>query len=175
FYVEKEAKELQPANELDTEQQKATDLQVMQNAIQLLKTRVLILEKQTVPEKATPVLVMQEERVAPVEEKSDTTLIVAFYKSGEIKPIEVESVLKQIKELCNNTNVIKITLSGYTDNSGNATINKKITTRRLNYLSEKMISWISKEKIFFHNFGDTFASDTIVNDERRIEIRIHTK
>jgi outer membrane protein OmpA-like peptidoglycan-associated protein len=173
-YVEKEAKELQPAKELDTEQ-KATDLLALQNAIQLLKTRVLNLEAQTVPEKTTPVIAMQEEKDVPVKEKSDTTLIVAFYKLGEIKPIEEESVLKQIKELNSNKNVTKLTLSGFTDNSGNATINKKITTRRLNYLSEKMLPWISKEKIFFQNFGDTFASDTMVNDERRIEIRIHTK
>jgi outer membrane protein OmpA-like peptidoglycan-associated protein len=173
-YIEKEAEELQSAKELDTEQ-KATDLQALQNAIQLLKTRVLNLEAQTVPEKTTPVIAMQEERDAPVSEKSDTTLIVAFYKLGEIKPIEEESVLKQIKELNSNKNVTKITLSGFTDNSGNATINKKITTRRLNYLSEKMLPWNSKEKIFFQNFGDTFASDTMVNNERRIEIRIHTK
>ena len=137
-YIEKEAEELQSAKELATEQN-ATDLQALQNAIQLLKTRVRSLEAQAVPEKATPALAIQDETDVPYKVKPDTTLIVAFYGQGELKPLEEESVLKQIKELCSNKNVTKITLSGFTDNSGNATINKKITTRRLNYLSEKMI------------------------------------
>jgi hypothetical protein len=38
-----------------------------------------------------------------------------------------------------------------------------------------IVPWIAKEKIFFQNFGDIFASDTIIDDERRVEIRIYTK
>ena len=83
--------------------------------------------------------------------------------------------MKQIKDLCSNKNVLKITLSGFTDSSGNEKINKAITNKRLTYLSENIIPWISEEKIYYQNFGDVFASDTVVNDERRIEIRIHTK
>ena len=66
-------------------------------------------------------------------------------------------------------------LSGYTDSSGNARINKEITNKRLNYLSENITPWISKEKIFFQNFGDVFSSDQMITDERRIEIRILTE
>ncbi len=169
-----EAKEKQPENRHVTTQ-KATDLQALHDSIQLLKTLVISLEQQTLPGKVTPALANQVDRDAPSKAKSDTTLIVAFYERGEIKPLGEESVLKQIKELCSNKDVTKITLSGYTDSSGSEIINKEITNRRLNYLSELIIPCIAKEKIFFQNFGDIFASDTMVSNERRIEIRILTK
>jgi len=174
-YIEKEAKEMQPAKELVAEQKVSDPFQELQNTIQLLKNRVLSLEEQNLSVKETPALAIQDEADVPHKVTRDTTLLVAYYKLGETKPIDLESVLKQIKEIYINKNVTKITLSGFTDSSGNATINKAITNKRLNYLSEKMTPWISKEKIFFQNFGDVFASDTIVSDERRIEIRIHTK
>ena len=71
--------------------------------------------------------------------------------------------------------MVKATLSGYTDSSGDEIINKEITNRRLNYLSEIIAPWIEKENIFFQNFGDTFASDIVIKEERRVEIRIYTK
>jgi len=174
-YIEKEAKEMQPAKELVAEQKVSDSFLELQNTIQLLKNRVLSLEEQNLSGKETPALAIQDETDVPHKVTTDTTLLVAYYKLGEIKPIDLEPVLKQIKEIYSNKNVTKITLSGFTDSSGNATINKAITNKRLNYLSGKMTPWISKEKIFFQNFGDTFASDTMVNGERRIEIRIHTK
>lgn len=66
-------------------------------------------------------------------------------------------------------------LSCYTDRSGSAIINKEIANKRLNYASEKMTPWISKEKILFQNFGDVFSSEQMISDERRIEIRILTE
>lgn len=171
--IEKEVKEMQPAKEL-VSGQKTFDLKALQDTIQLLKTRVLSLEERTLTGKDTPDA-KQEEKDAPYIAKTDTTLIVAYYKRGEIKPLEVESVLKNIKELCSNKNVTKIMLSGFTDSSGSEIINKEITNRRLYYLSEMIIHWIAKEKIFFQNFGDIFASDTMVSDERRVEIGILTE
>ena len=165
-YYEKESKEMPSAEELFDEQ-KVIEYKALQDTLQMLKKRVQSIEKQTLSVNDTPMPAKQG--------KTDTTLIVAFYKRGEIKPMQLESVLKQIKELCSNTNVAKITLAGYTDSSGNETINNKITIKRLNYLSEKISPWITKEKMFFQNFGDIFASDTMVSNERRIEITILTK
>ncbi len=163
--IEREAGEM-----LDSEQDTSDLYYTLQDTMQLLQARVHSLEEQALPEKDTG----QDEEEINIE-KIDTTLIVAFYKIGKINPYEEASVLKQTKDLCNNNNVTKITLSGYTDSSGNEIINKTITNKRLNYLSEKIIPWISSEKIFFQNFGDSFASDSVVSDERRIEIRILTK
>lgn len=168
--IEKETHELQPSEELVA----SDPFQELQNTIQLLRTRVQSLEEQTPTGKEAPTLDMQVEKDAPYPVKTDTTLLVAFYNRGERKPLEEESVLKQIKELCSNKNVTKITLSGFTDSSGSAIINKEITKRRLDYLSEMIVPWIAKEKISFQNFGDIFASEKMVSDERRIEIRILT-
>jgi len=174
-YIEKKAEEIQPAKELVTKQVTPDPFQVLQDTLQFLKTRLLSLEERAFPYTDTSALDRQDEKEAPYKAETDTTLIVASYERGGIKPLKEDSVLKQIKELCDNKNVIRITLSGYTDRSGSEIINKEITNRRLNYLSEKITQWIAKEKIFFQNFGDTFASDTMVNDERRIEIEISAR
>lgn len=174
IYIEKETKELQPKKELVVKQ-KTTDLQELKDTIRSLKTRVLSLEEQILPVMDTITPTMHDEKDVPYTAITDTTLLVAYYELGEIKPLEEESLLKQIKEQCSNKNVTKITLSGYTDSSGNEAINKKITNMRINYLSEKISPWIAKDKVYFQNFGDTFASDMVVKNERRIEIRMHTK
>lgn len=173
-YIEKEAKELQPVKEIVT-QHKATDLQPLQDTISLLKTRVLNLEKQTLINKDTTAPAKQVEKDVPSTAITDTTLLVAYYEIGEMQPLEEEAILQQIKELCKDKSVIKITLSGYTDSSGNEDFNQEITKRRLNYLLEKITPWVAKEKVYVQNFGDTFASDVVVKNERRIEIRIHAK
>lgn len=173
-YIENKSKEMQPAKELIAKQ-KPSDIQAIKDTLQLHKTRVTSIVEPSLPGKKTPALAMQDEKDVPYKAKPDTALIIAFYERGEIKPFEQASVLKQIKELSSNKNVTKITLSGYTDRSGNAKINKQITNKRLNYLTEKISLWIPEEKIFFQNFGDVFASDTMVSDERRIEIKIYAK
>lgn len=177
-FLRSQLRNLQPQphkrDSLHVATQKATDLQALHDSIQLLKTLVLSLEEQIQPGKVTKALANKIERNAPSRAESDTTLIIAFYERGEIKPLGEESVLKKVKELCGNKNVTKITISGYTDSSGSEIINKEITNRRLNYLSEMIIPSIEKEKIFLQNFGDSFASDKMVSDERRVEIRILT-
>jgi hypothetical protein len=173
-YIEKEVKEELSLKEI-TGQQKETGFQSLHDTISLLKSRVLSLEEQIMPGKDTTIPERQDEKDEPLTGITDTTLFVAYYLRGKIKPIEEEKILQQIKELNRDKIVAKVTLSGYTDSSGDKIINKEITNRRLNYLSEMIVPWIAKEKIFFQNFGDIFASDTIIDDERRVEIRIYTK
>lgn len=173
-YIESEDNEQQSVKEIVAES-KTTDLQLLQDTISLLKTLVLSLEEQIVQGMNTALLVNQKEKDTSYTTKTDTTLLVAYYKAGEIKPLEEVNIFQQIKELYRIKNVIKITLSGYTDSSGSERINKEITNRRLNYLSEMIMPWVAMEKVFFQNFGETFASDIVVDDERRIEMRIYTK
>jgi len=173
-YIEKEVKELQSVKEI-AGQQKETGLQSLHDTIRLLKSRVLSLEEQIMSGRDTTITARQDEKDELLTVITDTILYVAYYLRGEIKPIEEEKILQQIKELYRDTVVAKVTLSGYTDSSGDEIINKEITNRRLNYLSEMIVPWIAKEKIFFQNFGDVFASDTVIEDERRVEIRIYTK
>ena len=173
-YIEKEVKELQSVKEI-AGQQKETGFQSLHDTIKLLKSRVLSLEEQIMSGKDTAIPARQDEKDEPLTGITDTTLFVAYYLRGKIKPIEEKKILQQIKELNRDKVVAKVTLSGYTDSSGDKIINKEITNRRLNYLSEIIVPWISKEKIFFQNFGDVFASDIVIEDERRVEIRIYTK
>ncbi|MBN2819450.1 MAG: hypothetical protein JXP36_10795 [Bacteroidales bacterium] len=173
--VENESKDMQLAKEPVSEQETSDFFQASQDTLQLLKVPVPSLEEQIIPGIDTTVLSNMDKKDVPSPAITDTILLVAYYEQGEIKPLEEESILKQIKEFCSSKNVTKIELSGYTDSSGNELINKEITNTRLNYLFEKIIPWIAKEKVFFQNFGDAFASDRAVINERRIEIRIHTK
>ncbi|MFO7656877.1 MAG: hypothetical protein R6W78_07405 [Bacteroidales bacterium] len=173
--VENEGKDIQPAKELVFEQETSDLFQALQDTMQMLKNLVLSLEEQIIPAMDTTALSSHDKKDVPSPAITDTILLVAFYEMGEIKPLKEESILQQIKELCSNRNVTKIVLSGYTDSSGNELINKEITNTRLNYLLENIIPWIAKEKVFFQNFGDAFASDRVVIEERRIEIIIYTK
>jgi hypothetical protein len=180
-YIEKEIKEVQPVKEIVVQQKEIVDqpkeagFQSLHDTISLLKSRVLSLEEQIIPVKDTIILAKQDEKDEPLTVTTDTTLLVAYYLRGKIKPIEEEKILQQIKELYRNKIITNVTLSGYTDSSGDKIINKEITNRRLNYISEMIIPWIAKDKIFFQNFGDVFASDVVIEDERRVEIRIYTK
>lgn len=172
-YIDKVNKDIEPVNEFVTEQS-VPDFQSLQDTILLLKARVLNLEKHTLPGMDTTATAIQDEKDVPLTSITDTTLIIAYYELGKIKPFEEEVILRQLKELCRKKNVMKITLSGYTDSSGNERINKEITNRRLNYFLEKINSWVTKDKVYFHNFGDAFASEKIVSEERKVEIRIFT-
>ncbi|MFZ6664664.1 hypothetical protein [Peijinzhouia sedimentorum] len=108
-----------------------------------------------------------------MEEKIDTTLIILYYEMG--KTTSKSYSLESLNELLRNENITKIELSGYTDASGNKAINERITNSRINYMYSKISSYISVKKIFTQNFGKTFASETIIPEERKLEIRIFAK
>lgn len=142
----------------------------LQDSVAMLNTRVKQIEADNLVDKAP-----SEIAQASLKGVVDTTLIVVFYEKGRIQPFDEAKVLKQLKDLSSTKNVLNLTLSGYTDSSGSAIVNKEITNKRLNYLSEQIQPWISKEIIFVQNFGDVYASDEVLSDERRIEIRLLTK
>lgn len=166
-------KDIQPTEEIVSEQETSDLLQASQDTVLLLRIPVLSMKEQIIPGMDTANHAVQNKNDVPSLAIKDTILLVAYYEQGKIKPLEEELILKQIEELCSNTDVTKIELSGYTDSSGNELVNKEITNTRLNYLLENIIPWIGKEKVFFQNFGDAYASDRVVTEERKIEIRIH--
>ncbi len=148
-------------------------IQALQDTIQLLTDRLLSLEEEKYPYRDTlDTPIQTEESIVGNEIKTDTILIVANYRMGELKPLKEDYILRQIKEVLENKRAAKIILSGYTDSSGSKSVNKKMTALRLDYISEMIIPWIGKENIYFQNFGDAFASEKIIDDERRVEIRI---
>jgi len=108
-------------------------------------------------------------------QKRDTITFTAYFDSGKTRPKNETELLKQIKTAVQNKQVEKVTLSGHTDIKGSAEINKKLTQQRLEYIHSKIKTIIPIESIFLQNFADTFASKTMVPEERRVEIQIFIK
>jgi len=108
-------------------------------------------------------------------QKRDTITFTAYFDSGKTRPKNETELLKQIKTAVQNKQVEKVTLSGHTDSKGSAEINKKLTQQRLEYIHSKIKTIIPIESIFLQNFADTFASKTMVPEERRVEIQIFIK
>lgn len=111
----------------------------------------------------------------PVVQKKDTITFIAYFDSGKTRPKNETELLKQIKIAVQNIEVEKVILSGHTDSKGSAEINKKLTQQRLEYILTKIKTVIPIESIFLQNFADTFASKTLVPEERRVEIQIFIK
>ena len=117
----------------------------------------------------------QLKKPQPVVQKKDTITFIAYFDSGKTRPKNEIELLKQIKIAVQNKQVEKVILSGHTDSKGSAEINKKLTQQRLEYIHSKIKTIIPIESIFLQNFADTFASKTMVPEERRVEIQIFIK
>lgn len=103
----------------------------------------------------------------------DSLSITAFYDIGKTAPSN--DVMKELKDVLESKPVGKVMLSGYTDASGNQSINKALTDRRLEYIKELMAKIVPIHKIYVQNFGDRFASSEIIPTERRVEITVYIK
>ncbi len=79
------------------------------------------------------------------------------------KDATATAILNQITEF-NNKKLINLNLSGLSNSSAKAKVNKEITHKRFNYLSEKIVPWISKENVFFQNFWDALSAVEVVSD-----------
>lgn len=103
----------------------------------------------------------------------DSVNISAFYEIG--KTIPSNKVFDDLKEIFQSQSIEKVMLSGYTDASGNQSINKALTYKRLEYIKEYVSNFIPISKIYVQNFGDTFASSEVISTERRVEIALYIK
>lgn len=103
----------------------------------------------------------------------DTFLLTAFYELGVAIP--KNQVLDSLKGILKTKEVLRVELSGYTDSSGDPKFNKQLTRARLDFISSEISSGELKDKIYFQNFGESFASEKSIAEERKIEINIITK
>ena len=137
------------------------------------------LKKQLKAQKAlkTPTIVdtvFVENRVEVETKQSiEPELITAKYALG--KTIPENDVFGPLIRILKNKNVHKVELSGFTDSSGNVEINKHLTNKRLSYIHSKIQAFVPIDKIYLQNFGQTFASKDIKNEERKVEIKIYYK
>ncbi len=172
---------LLPNDSITSGYENAKVLQAQNDSILMLQNQLITLQRQK--NAAPDTIYLPKEIIIPpkLEDKSDiqtevdTITIIAYYEKREIKPLQIETILQQLKQINSNNAIISLSLTGQTDISGNAEVNRKITGLRLDYMIEKITAFISTEKIFVQNMGSKNASKTIVNEERRVEIKILTK
>lgn len=174
-YKEKEFKEMQASKNLLIKQKDA-DYQVLQDSLALYKSRLLNLEKEIQSGMDTMALLRMKEKKVLKTVPTDTSLLVAFYGLGSIKPLYEDSLINMLKQSIKDDQISKITISGYTDSSGSEKINKEITNKRINYMMEILSQWIDIENIYVQNFGKTFSSDVKDSEQqRRLELKIFIK
>ncbi|MEX2597839.1 MAG: hypothetical protein WEC59_13020 [Salibacteraceae bacterium] len=104
---------------------------------------------------------------------TDTVSLTAFYELS--KTVPKNQVLDSLINILETKEVLRLELSGYTDSSGDPKFNKQLTRARLDFIASEISSFELKEKIFLQNFGESFASEESIAEERKIEITIYIK
>jgi len=112
-----------------------------------------------------------------------TTLDRVYFETGkDILTAESEIQVKNIAEILKAYPKAELKIGGYTDNSGNSDINKKVSTARANAVSSKLISLgIPVTNVSSEGFGSEFpvceANDTpeCKAQNRRVDVRIKSK
>jgi len=98
-------------------------------------------------------------------------LLTAYYQIGQTQPSN--EVVTSLMEVLENNKITKVELAGYTDSTGTVAVNKRITNTRINYIYNKITPLVPIDRIYIQNFGQNFASETRVDEERRVEIRLY--
>ncbi len=102
----------------------------------------------------------------------DTLHIVATYNVNQTAANNYTQIIKQFNAI-NWSRVKSVSLSGYTDASGSFQINKKLTDQRIEKLRDIVVQrGISERNIFIQNFSNKYASKTVIEQERKVDISI---
>jgi outer membrane protein OmpA-like peptidoglycan-associated protein len=105
----------------------------------------------------------------------DTVRIDLLYDPGKKEPQNL-SKLKGVLNDVSKQNIYRIFISGYTDSSGNSMLNLTLSQKRVqeirNYLTSE---GIDNRIIFSQAFGEQYASNPILDRERRVEVEILIK
>ena len=171
---------LLPNDSIALDYETAKVLRAQNDSILILQNQLIDLQRQKIAAPDT-VYIPKEIIIPTLEDNSqiqpevDTITINAYYEKGEIKPLQIDRILQQLKQINTDNAIVGLSLTGQTDISGNPEVNKKITGLRLEYMIEKLTAFVSPEKIFVQNLGSKYASKTIVEEERRIEIKVLKK
>lgn len=179
-FVFRERAQHQPCNDQQSDQMSRHLLQSQNDTIQHLKSQLRSLQLQ--PKDRNSVKSKKKNQTSkiidkPVDEHKSiganpTTQATSklaknrvsymVLKTSLSKDATAAGILNKISEF-DNKRLINPNLSGLTNSSAKAKINKEITHKRFNYLSEKNTPRISKENIFFQNYKDVLASIEVVS------------
>ncbi|MFN3639466.1 MAG: hypothetical protein ACK4UK_00975 [Flavobacterium sp.] len=100
-------------------------------------------------------------------------VLTAYYQIGQTQPSK--EIMTSLMEALENNKINKVELAGFTDSTGTVAVNKRITNTRINYIYNKIIPLVPLDRIYIQNFGRNFASETRVDEERRVEIRLYVE
>lgn len=111
-------------------------------------------------------------REAPVTQTKSIEL-VAYYNRGAMVARNQAKIIEAILSATKENAVDRIKLSSHTDRSGNADVNLEFSRRRLEIFHKALTDkGIDDTLIFSQHFGSRFASQEVVEEERRIEVTI---
>ena len=171
-YVEKEVIKAAPVSS-QTSKEFSSIITAQNDSIQQLKRQVNELKIQKLASTDT-VYIKKEviEKVTTEMINADTLTFTAYYEIGTIVPISADSILYEIKNTLKSNNLITIIISGYTDISGSSDFNKALTQKRIDYFINELKDYVSQKQLLTQNFGDTYASKTLKESERKLVFTI---
>lgn len=150
----------------ETNQVMEKELQIKNDSIQELNKRLLA--KQVMK---TDTVYKYKSSIEKVGIALDTVIVTAYYKIGQFQPNA--GLLDSLNAVLKEKTIVKVEISGFTDSSGNAAINKRLTESRINYIYTRLKPFVSLNKVFVQNFGQTFASEESVAEERRVVVKVY--
>ncbi|MFN3756440.1 MAG: hypothetical protein ACK4RM_05760, partial [Flavobacterium sp.] len=116
---------------------------------------------------------VQKPIVATNIETKKPIVFTAYYQIGQTQP--KNEIVTSLIEALENNKINKVELAGFTDSTGTVAVNKRITNTRINYIYNKITPLVPIDRIYIQNFGQNFASETRVDEERRVEIKLYVE
>jgi outer membrane protein OmpA-like peptidoglycan-associated protein len=133
-------------------------------------------EKQTVEKEVKqPKLVKKAEPKVIKKPAFDTVQVDLLYDPGKKEPQNL-SILKEALNELSKQNIYRIFISSYTDSSGNSMLNLSLSQKRVQEIKNYLTSaGVDNRLIFSQAFGEQYASNPILDRERRMEVEILVK
>ena len=115
--------------------------------------------------------ILKENLIEKSTDQKKSIIIIMFNSNVYTLNSEQEKTLNSVAlELAGNPN-LSVSVSGYTDKSGNEDINLKISKKRAETVADYLIkNKANKNQIIIQYFGEKFASDSINPNDRKVEI-----
>lgn len=146
--------------------------QVLERMQQMNAQRTSVPEKSVQPDTVYTEVIKEVIREAPTE-KTETIELTALFSRGAMVANNQLEIVAVIQAAVKEKNVVRIKLSSHTDRSGNAETNLEYSRRRAEIFRKALTdAGIDETLIYSQHFGSRFASEAVIDEERRIEVTI---
>jgi outer membrane protein OmpA-like peptidoglycan-associated protein len=104
---------------------------------------------------------------------ADSLFYVARYPMGALLPENLDQVMQRVARAIEGRSDYTVKIAVHTDRSGSAAANMSISRRRAELLSSELVKHgVLNTNTFVQWFGSTYASDEVIEFERRAEITV---